>query len=187
MKQQRFLSNFLIATGILLSAQACTNNSKQDESEDNEVGTVNNAVCVINSTEGNNVTGVVTFTTVPDGVKVVADLKGLTPGKHGFHIHQYGDCSASDGTSAGGHFNPENVKHGGPTDTFRHVGDLGNIEADADGNGHYERVDNMLRLNGSYSIIGRAIVVHAGEDDLTSQPTGAAGARVACGVIGIAK
>ena len=98
-----------------------------------------------------------------------------------------GDCSAADGTSTGGHFNPENKNHGGPTDAERHVGDMGNIEAAADGTAHLELSDSLLAFSGKHSIIGRAIIVHAGEDDLTSQPTGAAGARVACGVIGIAK
>ncbi len=129
----------------------------------------------------------VTFTRTDSGIKIVADVEGLTEGKHGFHVHQYGDCSNPDGTSAGGHFNPENKKHGAPTDTERHVGDLGNLDAGADGRAHYERMDSVITLSGEHSIIGRGIIVHAGEDDLTSQPTGAAGARVACGVIGIAK
>ncbi|QGY48043.1 superoxide dismutase family protein [Maribellus comscasis] len=145
------------------------------------------AVCVLHPTEGNDVKGIVTFTESSTGVvTVIADLEGLTPGKHGFHIHQYGDCTKPDGTSAGGHFNPEHKDHGGPTDMDRHVGDLGNIEAGEDGTAHIELTDTMLKLNGASSIIGRGIIVHAGEDDLTSQPTGAAGARVACGVIGIA-
>lgn len=145
------------------------------------------AVCVLHPTEGNDVSGRVTFTQTAQGIKIVADVKGLAPGKHGFHVHEYGDCSAPDGTSTGGHFNPENMKHGGPNDTERHVGDLGNLVADEDGNAHYERTDTFIALSGPHSIIGRGIIVHAGEDDLTSQPTGAAGARVACGVIGIAK
>lgn len=98
----------------------------------------------------------------------------------------YGDCSAPDGTSAGGHYNPFGAEHGASTDTNRHVGDLGNIVANQDSVAHYEWTDPMLELNGAFSIIGRAVVVHADEDDLESQPTGNAGARVACGVIGIA-
>jgi Cu-Zn family superoxide dismutase len=126
------------------------------------------------------------FTVVDGGVRVVADLDGLSPGKHGFHIHTYGDCTSADGTSAGGHFAPHGRPHGAPTDTERHVGDLGNVVADADGHAHYDRVDPIIALHGENSIIGRGVILHAGEDDLTSQPTGAAGARVACGVIGIA-
>ncbi len=145
------------------------------------------AVCVLHPTEGNDVTGIVRFNVVEDGVRIVADIHGLTPGKHGFHIHQFGDCSASDATTAGGHFNPMNMQHGGPDDLERHVGDLGNVEADSTGHAHYERVDDVISLGGLNSIIGRAVVVHKDEDDGESQPTGNAGARLACGVIGIAE
>jgi Cu-Zn family superoxide dismutase len=148
---------------------------------------IHKAVCVLHPTKGYNVTGLVTFTKVKNGVKIVADVEGLTPGKHGFHIHEYGDISASDGTSIGGHFNPTNKKHGSPDSQERHVGDLGNLTAGANGQAHYERIDKVISLNGPYSIIGRGIIVHAGEDDFVTQPTGNAGARVADGVIGIAK
>jgi Cu-Zn family superoxide dismutase len=144
------------------------------------------AVAVLHPTEGNQASGIVHFYADPGGVRVVADVQGLEPGSHGFHVHQFGDCSAPDGTSAGGHFNPENQPHGGPTDTQRHVGDLGNISADGSGAAALDVVDSFLAFSGPHSILGRGVIVHAGEDDLTSQPTGAAGARVACGVIGIA-
>jgi len=145
------------------------------------------AVAVLHPTEGNNVTGTVYFNRTQKGIKITADVKGLSPGKHGFHIHAFGDCTAPDGTSAGGHFNPENQPHAGPDQAKRHVGDLGNIEADNSGNAHYERTDSHLKFDGRDSIIGRGVIVHAGEDDLVSQPSGNAGPRVACGVIGIAK
>lgn len=149
--------------------------------------TVTKAVVVLHPTEGNDVAGTVTFTAGAGGtVDVVGDLTGLTPGQHGFHVHELGDCTAPDGTSAGGHFNPENVEHGGPDAAVRHVGDLGNVDADDSGTAHYERTDSMIALSGPHSIIGRAVIVHQGADDLVSQPTGDAGARVACGVIGIA-
>ncbi len=198
MKQKRLMLIWLFAAGIFLTVQACNNAPRENQENENEqensmdmensasMPEINKAVCVLHPTEGNNVSGTVTFTSSGSGVKVVADLQGLAPGKHGFHIHQYGDCSAPDGTSAGGHFNPEGVNHGGPDADVRHVGDLGNVEADADGNAHLELEDQMLSFSGPHSIIGRGIIVHAGEDDLTSQPTGDAGARVACGVIGIA-
>lgn len=146
---------------------------------------VQKAIAIIQPTKNNEVSGTVTFTKEPGGIKVVANLKGLKPGKHGFHIHQWGNCSASDGTSAGGHFNPGNKSHGAPTDSVRHVGDLGNIVADDNGVGYYERVDSVISFTGMHSIIGRGIIIHEEEDDLQSQPTGNAGARVGCGVIGI--
>lgn len=148
---------------------------------------VTKAIAVLHGTEGNEVSGTVTFTQVEKGIKIVADVSGLTPGQHGFHVHEYGDCSALDATSAGGHYNPENKPHGGPDDAERHVGDLGNITVLEDSIGHYERIDNVISLNGTHSIVGRAVIIHANEDDLTSQPTGNAGPRVACGVIGIAR
>jgi superoxide dismutase, Cu-Zn family len=148
---------------------------------------VNEAVVRIVPTNGNTVSGFVRFKTEKTGVRVIAELKGLTPGKHGFHIHQKGDCTAADGTSAGGHFNPTKYPHGGPNDKHRHVGDLGNITADNSGLGLIDHVDHTIKLNGANSIIGRSIVVHANHDDLNSQPSGFAGPRQACGVIGIAK
>jgi superoxide dismutase, Cu-Zn family len=154
---------------------------------DAKVEAVVKAVAVLHPTAGNKAHGVVTFTQAGTSVKVVADLEGLTPGKHGFHIHQYGDCSAADGSSAGGHFNPDNVAHGALNGEPSHVGDLGNLEADASGKAHLELTDTQMTFSGPHSIIGRGVIVHAGEDDLKTQPTGNAGGRVACGVIGIAK
>ena len=145
------------------------------------------AVAVLHPTQGNSVTGVVHFIQSQHGVRVLADVQGLTAGDHGFHIHQYGDSPAPDRTSAGGHFNPQDMPHGGPQDQERHVGDLGNLTADASGAAHLERTDPLLSFSGAHSIIGRGLIVHAEADDLTSQPTGAAGPRVACAVIGIAE
>jgi len=131
--------------------------------------------------------GTVTFTKTDAGVQVVADITGLTPGQHGFHIHEFGDCSAPDATSAGGHFNPSKNPHAGHDDAKRHEGDLGNIEADSSGKAHLELTDKMMTMSGEMSIIGRGVIVHEKVDDLKTQPTGNAGGRVACGVIGVAK
>lgn len=139
----------------------------------------------LSPTTNSNVRGTVDFYETPKGVRVVAKVTGLTPGKHGFHIHDKGDCSAPDASSAGSHFNPTGAKHGGPTDAVRHAGDFGNITADASGNGTYEAVDKHISFDGPNSIIGRGVIVHANPDDLVSQtPTpGNAGPRVACGAI----
>jgi Cu-Zn family superoxide dismutase len=128
------------------------------------------------------VTGVVTFTKTGAETRVVADIENLTPGKHGFHIHEKGDCSAADASSAGGHFNPTHQHHGGPTGTERHAGDLGNIEADASGKAHLDWT-GKLSLRGSDSIIGKSVVVHEKADDLKTDPAGNSGARIACGEI----
>ncbi|RMG44380.1 MAG: superoxide dismutase family protein [Acidobacteria bacterium] len=130
------------------------------------------------------VKGRVVFRQTEAGVVVEADVTGLAPGKHGFHIHEWGDCSAPDGKSAGGHFNPTGAPHGGPEADEAHAGDLGNLVADANGHATLELTSTRISLSpGPTDIRGRAVIVHAGEDDLTSQPTGAAGGRLACGVI----
>jgi Cu-Zn family superoxide dismutase len=146
------------------------------------------AIAVLHPTAGNKVSGTVTFTPVADGVQVHAEITGLTAGKHGFHVHEFGDCSAADLSSAGGHFNPTGQPHAGPEAAERHEGDMGNVEADALGNAKLDYVDHQISLsNDDKSVIGRSVVVHAKPDDLKSQPSGDSGARIACGVIGWAK
>mmetsp|Transcript_24495 Transcript_24495/g.42126 ORF Transcript_24495/g.42126 Transcript_24495/m.42126 type:complete len:245 (-) Transcript_24495:520-1254(-) len=148
------------------------------------------AVCVITGTAGNeSLHGIVRFSQSAPGAPVLveASLSGLQPGKHGFHVHASGDISAPDATSAGPHFNPSGMQHGDPDGSERHAGDLGNITADKDGNASIARdFTTGIQLSGVQSIIGRAIIVHKEEDDLVTQPTGNAGARVGYGVIGIA-
>jgi len=140
-------------------------------------------VAVLIPTQGNDARGVVYFRKEADAVKVVGRVDNLSPGKHGFHIHQYGDLTEVDGTSAGGHFSPEDHPHGGPSDEKHHAGDFGNITANEQGVAKIEMTVKDLDFS---SIIGRGVVVHGGEDDLTSQPSGDAGPRVAVGVIGFA-
>lgn len=143
------------------------------------------AQATLQPTVHSQVSGYVVFRATDDGVMIQATLSGLTPGLHGFHIHEHGDCSAPNARSAGDHFAPMGSPHGPPSAAAgeRHLGDLGNVQAAADGEVSMTRMDALIRLNGPRSIIGRAVVVHAGNDDLRSQPSGSAGARVACGVI----
>lgn len=148
---------------------------------------VTKAVAMMMPTEGSKVKGTVTFTQDKKGVKVVAEFEGLTPGLHGFHVHEYGDCTSPDANSAGGHFNPTGMPHGARTDAKRHVGDLGNIEAVKGAPTRVEFVDTQISLTGPHSILGRGLIIHSQADDFKTQPTGAAGARVACGVIGVMK
>ena len=177
------LTAILICFGIIVIS-SCQQQAHTDQQAKSEP-TLENAIADLNPTKDNSVSGVVTFTKLPEGIKVSSNITGLTPGKHGFHIHEFGDCSSEDGTSAGGHFNPSMMVHGAPTDSLRHTGDFGNITADSAGNAIMEWIDPVISLDGANSIIGRAVIIHAGEDDLKTQPTGAAGARVACGVIGV--
>ncbi len=130
--------------------------------------------------------GSVVFTETEGGVEISAQVMYGAEGHaglHGFHLHEVGDCSAPDYTSAGGHFNPSAVDHGGPDAAVHHGGDFGNIMIGEDGSGSLELTSTMLGFDGENTVVGRAMILHAGEDDLTSQPTGAAGARDACGVV----
>ncbi|XP_033127259.1 superoxide dismutase [Cu-Zn]-like [Anneissia japonica] len=149
------------------------------------------AVCIL---VGEKVKGVINFeqADADSAVKVSGEVTGLIPGQHGFHIHEFGDYT-SGCSSAGSHFNPFGKTHGGPEDEIRHVGDLGNCVADESGIAKVDLTDNLLKLTGIHSIIGRSVVVHADVDDLgkggheQSLTTGNAGGRLACGVIGITK
>ncbi|KAM0731348.1 Superoxide dismutase [Cu-Zn], chloroplastic [Formica fusca] len=142
--------------------------------------------------KGKNVTGNLKIVqSVPNGpVTITGSIHGLTEGLHGFHVHEKGDLS-NGCASTGAHFNPENVTHGGPDDTVRHVGDLGNVQANSEGEAMINITDNIISLSGPNNILGRAIVVHSAEDDLgkgnhtLSSTTGNAGDRWACGVIGV--
>jgi Cu-Zn family superoxide dismutase len=159
--------------------------------QDNEQQ-INKAIAVMHPTEGNSAMGTITFRRSGEYItnsiiKIDVNMQGLTPGKHAIHIHEYGDCSALDASSAGGHYNPEGKPHGAPTDDNRHVGDLGNILADENGFIYTELSDTQIALNGPHSIIGRAVIIHENEDDFSTQPTGNAGPRIAYGIVGIAK
>ncbi|MCE5316162.1 MAG: superoxide dismutase family protein [Parachlamydia sp.] len=141
------------------------------------------AICILDPTKGNLVTGVVRLEAVDGGVRIVADIDGLTPGKHAFNIREFGDVSAPDGASTGRCFNPYRKKHGGPDHLERQIGDLGNVVADETGHAHYERVDSVVSLTGLDTVIGRSMAVHYLPDDYETQPTGNSGGRIACGVI----
>jgi Cu-Zn family superoxide dismutase len=159
---------------------------------------VTKAVAVLHSPDPADakVTGVIRFEQVGDKVHVTGEIKGLAPNtKHGFHVHQYGDISPSegdkyDGLNTGGHYNPEGAahQHGGLDLATRHAGDFGNVTADATGTAHVDiTVDNISVAGMKDPIVGRGLVLHAGEDDLKTQPTGNSGGRIAVAVIGIAK
>jgi Cu-Zn family superoxide dismutase len=143
------------------------------------------AVAVIHGFKS-HIEGVVHFMATDDGVMIRGEITGLTPGKHGFHIHEFGDVSSDNPKCHGGHFNPEKKKHGGPNSEERHVGDLGNITADDSGKAVINMTDKQVALSGSHSIIGRAVIIHGGVDDEKSDPAGNAGPRIAGGVVGIA-
>lgn len=180
---------FLKGLGALsigtLSLTACTGASKK---MDHSLGSpAYYATAIVKPTKGNKVSGEIHFSENFGKVKVVGEISGLQKNlEHGFHIHEFGDCSASDGSSAGGHYNPESHIHGGPGSEQMHAGDLGNIKADSKGKAKIDIILEGISINtGKNPIIGRGIIVHENKDDLVSQPTGGAGKRIACGVIGV--
>jgi superoxide dismutase, Cu-Zn family len=150
---------------------------------------VKEAVAVVHGTKGNEkVMGVVKFSDADGGgVKVTADVDGLEANsEHGFHIHEFGDATAPDGMSAGGHFNPDKHQHGKPGDPNSHPGDMGNLKADDKGHAHLEITLAQASVSGKNAVLGRGVIVHAKPDDF-SQPTGNAGGRIGIGVIGVAQ
>ncbi len=170
----------VIIVFLVLSTTNCTNVDKvQDEGN---TPSFYKAVAVINPINDSNVSGVAYFEQTENGVHVKAEVYGLTGKKHGFHIHTFGDCTATDGTSTGGHLNPYGFEHGSPKSLNRHMGAMGNLEVNENGVGLRDYIDEVIVMD---EIIGRGIIVHGGEDDLESQPSGASGPRVGCGVIGI--
>ena len=142
------------------------------------------AIATLKGGPGNpNLSGTITFTPDGDRIHVVADLKGVDkPGMHGFHVHDKGECNG-DFTSAGGHFNPTGAQHAcSPSDPL-HAGDFGNVQVAEDGTAHIDTYTNHISLSGATSVIGKAVILHAGQDDCKTQPSGNSGARVACGVV----
>lgn len=145
------------------------------------------AVCVLNSQK---VSGVVYLEEYGDLTLIQGKVKGLKPnGTHAIHIHEFGDLTEGC-TSCCAHYNPFNMNHGGPKSADRHVGDLGNITANAEGVAEFTISDDLVKLSGPYSVIGRSIVIHEDPDDFglgghsDSLKTGHAGKRLVCGIIG---
>lgn len=141
------------------------------------------AFAELKAAKGQTVSGKLEFTETAGAVHITGEVKHLSPGKHGIHVHDKADLSAPDLTSAGGHFNPTKEQHGAPGAEHHHVGDFGNITADENGNANVDLTISGLSLTGPHSIIGHSIIIHGGTDDLKSQPAGNAGPRVAGGVI----
>jgi Cu-Zn family superoxide dismutase len=145
------------------------------------------AMAPLQAKSGSQVAGTIFFTQQDGGLRVVARVSGLKPNQeHGFHVHEKGDCSAPDATSAGGHFNPTGQPHGSQA-MPHHGGDMPSLKADAVGNAEATfTIEGVTLAGATDGVIGKAVVVHAKADDYKTQPTGDSGGRIACGVIALA-
>src|SRR4051794_13641781 len=141
------------------------------------------AMAMLHPTSGSHAVGIVHFQQNADGsVEVNVEMTGVAPGTHGFHIHDKGDCG-DNGNAAGGHFNPSSMPHGAPDAVSHHAGDFGNVTADASGTVNATFTTHSITVApGERSVVGHAVILHANPDDLTTQPSGNAGPRIACGV-----
>ncbi|MEX1193166.1 MAG: superoxide dismutase family protein [Brumimicrobium sp.] len=157
---------------------------EKDQSKDNK--SKKKALVVMDSKSGSKVTGNISLKEWDGKVKMKAEIEGLKPGKHAIHIHEKGDCASDDGKSAGGHWNPTGHDHGEWGEDAFHMGDIGNLDANEEGVASLEFKTDKWCIgceDETKNIVGKSFIIHAGEDDFESQPSGAAGARVACGVI----
>lgn len=150
------------------------------------------AVALVRENDNSGVSGVVTFSQEGSQTTIEGTIKGLSKGKHAIHIHEFGNLREGC-QSCGAHYNPFGQPHGGPNDEKRHVGDMGNLEADGVNDTKLKLVDAQIKLSGEFSVLGRSVVIHKDEDDLgkgdfaDSKTTGHAGARIACGIIALSE
>jgi Cu-Zn family superoxide dismutase len=167
------MKKFALFSIVLLFAVSCASMSMGPS-----------ATATLSPTSGSTASGTVKLTQNGDGsVHVWADLTGVPAGVHGFHIHEKGDCG-DNGNAAGGHYNPASTAHGAPNVDPHHAGDFGNVTADSQGRVKTDFTTRSVTVSdGSMSAIGHAVILHANPDDLTTQPSGNAGPRIACGVV----
>ncbi|RJP81045.1 MAG: superoxide dismutase family protein [Candidatus Zixiibacteriota bacterium] len=184
-----------VAILMLAGGAGCRQQQQQDAEDESLMGTrpasptgdVTMAVAVMHRVEGAIPMGTVTFSERGDSMRVLVHLTGVPPGDHGFHVHEFGDCSDPLNNSMGGHFNPEGVDHGAPATEPHHTGDMGNLSVGPDSMAHADFFVDKMTFEDDHSILGRAVVLHTGTDDFVSQPSGNSGPPLACGVIGIAR
>jgi len=185
MSMERWIAGCSAAFFVALLA-SCGGPTQEQAEPMTEPEGLNEVTAEIVPKSGSEVTGQAAFFKEGDLVTLSLSLQNLPPGVHAVHIHEFGDCSAEDGSSAGGHWNPGSSDHGKWNEPPFHYGDLGNVVADEYGNGALSMTTSVWTIGTGLmdDIVGKSIVVHAGEDDFVTQPTGGAGGRIACGVIG---
>lgn len=180
-------SIFVIAITLFCFVLSCKNDKNEKTVDHTITPDTKELVIVLEPKNESNVTGKVVFVEHKGNVSIKAMFKGLSEGTHAIHIHEKADCSSADGKSTGGHWNPTGQPHGkwGDAEGY-HKGDIGNFDADANGNASLSFSTNEWCIgcdDEKKNVIGKAIIVHQGIDDFTSQPSGAAGSRISCGAI----
>jgi Cu-Zn family superoxide dismutase len=179
-------SNSFLAVAIAAALQMFSMGVSAAESPSASQAAPKAATAELKATPGNGISGTLTLKQEGEGVRVTGSVKGLEPGStHGFHVHEKGDCSAPDASSAGGHYNPSAQPHGDPKGAQHHLGDMSNIVADASGAAKVDAVlsGTTLRSGAANDLVGKAVIVHGGADDYKSQPAGNSGPRIACAII----
>lgn len=186
MKKKFFSTKGLWALLCLLSLLGCATSGKlsqQNLTSDNGLPSLD---LKVQPKSKSKVEGEIEMIQEEKRLRIVAKFKGLKPNsRHGFHIHEKGDCSSPDAKSAGGHFAPERNSHGAPSAGEHHVGDLGNVVADKKGVAVFNQYFTEITITNEklHNILGRSLVLHKFADDFTSQPSGASGPRIACAEI----
>ena len=180
----RIASMLSLLVGVSIALVGCDKSGKKETASTPS----KQATAAIGSASGSEVTGTAVFKKNGDSITLTVEIQNAAPGEHAVHIHEVGDCSSPDGKSAGGHWNPTEVAHGEWGEGEFHLGDIGNMTVAGDGTGKIELTTDQWEMGtGSIrDIVGKGIIVHAGADDFTSQPSGAAGARIGCGAIVLA-
>ena len=185
--KKSFMIQLLLLIAIFLSLIGCDRTRQQAGIL--SAPSAKQAVATIDSTSDSGVTGMAIFTQNGDQITFTVEIQNATPGLHAVHIHENGDCSAPDGKSAGGHWNPTDVAHGKWGEGEFHLGDIGNITVGEDGTGSFELTTDLWEIGtgSDIDVVGKGMIVHADADDFVSQPSGNAGARIGCGVIVLAE
>ena len=188
------MKTLLLAATVTLALSACATtpatSPRASASVSAGVSTASSATVILTSASASLVSGKLTAMPMGDGVHLRGEIGGLAPNStHGIHIHEKGDCSTADASSAGAHFNPAAKLHGRVGAGAHHAGDMNNIVANSEGVARVDVHASGVTLGGGAAndVVGRAVVVHAAADDYVSQPAGNSGARVACGVIAVTR
>src|SRR5262245_44989379 len=172
-----------LGAAVLLAAGAALADGEKKPGAATQTMPAGRGSSLIEARSGSSLAGMAEFMMHGGQMMITVNVKGGPPGQHAVHIHEKGDCSAPDASSAGGHFNPSGHQHGAPDGKEHHAGDLGNMEIKPDGTGSLTIHSSELSLEGANSILGKALIVHEKSDDFVTQPTGNAGGRIGCGVI----